>query len=185
MSAKKNIEKENEKMSAFKNEPNKTLTTDDDSMTGSLMDDFKNTGSEEGDEVVNMDTSDVYDEVVHPTGTECKLRIVSVDSGETKKGAPYWRMMLEDVNDPHIKRLAYFLSIIGPEDDVRRKNNIKKEFIKFKKAFGFAEDEPLSKLALPGREAWAVLRMKESEEYGEQNEVKAWTLPKGSGASGF
>ena len=145
---------------------------------GDLMSDFANAGSGmDDDETMDMDTSDVFDETVHPTGTECKLRIVRVDPGTSvKTEANFWRITLEDAEDPHVKRLSYFLWFLGPKDDVRKKNNQKKAFLNFKRAFGIPDEEPLRKNDLPGKEAWALLVKKESIEYGEQNDVSKWIV---------
>lgn len=164
---KKNIEAENESLNAFQSS----------APEGDLMSDFANAGSSgmDSDEMMDMDTSDVYDEIIHPTGTEVKVRIHSVTSGVSEKTeSKYWKIVLEDVNDPHVKRINTFLSFIGPNDDTRAKNNKKKNFMKFRAAFGYADGEPLSMNGLIGKEAWCIVRMSESEQYGQQNEVKQW-----------
>lgn len=157
-----------------------------ETMTGSLLDDFQNTdASGSTDETMNMDTSDIYDEIVHPTGTECKLKIIAVEKKYSEKSeAKFWQIALEDVNDPHVKRITHFLWFIGANDDVRKKNNRKKEFAAFRTAFGFPDDEPLVASQLPHREGWAILRKEESVEYGAQNRVSKWIAPK-SGATVF
>lgn len=174
--SKKAIETENTNLNAFQNEPS--------TEGGDLLSDFANAGamSESDDETLDMDTSDVYDEVVHPTGTECQVRIISVDSSYSEKAeAKFWRISLEDANDPHVKRFSYFLWFEGKKDDVRRRNNKKKEFMNFRAAFGLAEGQPVSKNDLPGSIAWCILRKKETVEYGEQNEVSKWI----AGRQGF
>lgn len=158
----------------------------EETMTGSLLDDFQNTdASGSTDETMNMDTSDIYDEVVHPTGTECKLKIIAVEQKYSEKvEAKFWQIALEDASDPHVKRITHFLWFIGANDDVRKKNNRKKEFAAFRTAFGFPDGEPLVASQLPHREGWAILRKEESVEYGEQNRVSKWIAPK-SGAVPF
>lgn len=147
---------------------------------GSLMDDFQNAASvgSEADEVVDMDFGDVYDEVVHPTGTEAHLRCTSAEKGIDKKGADYWRLRYEDVSDFRVKQISVFIGF--PKQgihDPRQINNKKKAFMDWKRAHGIALEAPVSLNDCVGLEAWAILRQTESDEYGLQNDVKKWILP--------
>lgn len=172
MSKKKNIEKEIQEMSAFEN--------DDNTMSGSLMDDFANADSGmSSDDVVDMSFDDVYEETTHPSGTEVKLRCVGADKGIDKNGAAYWKLRYEDANDPHVRQIGYFIGFPNKEiHSVRQINNKKKGFMDWKLAHNLPLETPVSLNDCVGLEAWAILKQTESEEYGIQNEVKSWILPK-------
>lgn len=178
MARKPNIIKEQEKMAEE--------LKDQESMSGSLMDDFANAGSmSDDDSPVDMDFSDVYDEIVHPTGKEAKLRCIAADKGVDKNEADYWRLRYEDVEDPHVKQISVFIGF--PKKgvhDVRQVNNKKKAFMEWKAAHNVPLNQPVALKDCIGLEAWAILRQTESEEYGLQNDVKKWITPKG-GVQGF
>lgn len=153
----------------------------DDSMTGTLMDDFQNADQPSGlesDEVMDLSFDDVYDEIVHPTGTEAKLRCTGAEKGIDKNGALYWRLRYEDASDPHVKQISVFIGFPQPDiHDVRQVNNKKKAFMNWKLAHGLDLTQPVSLRDCVGLEAWALLRQTESEEYGAQNDVKSWIKP--------
>jgi len=162
-------------MEAFKNEPTPNAEINDTD----LMSDFANAGaSSDQDDVVDMSFDDVYDEIVHPTGYEAKLRCVSASKGVDKNEADYWKLSYEDTTDPHVKRISVFIGF--PKKgvhDVRQVNNKKKGFMEWKQAHGLPLNEPVALSQCVGLEAWAILRQTESEQYGLQNDVKRWILP--------
>jgi len=156
------------------------MTEFDTEATGNdLLSDFANAGaSTDDDDVVDMSFDDVYEETVHPTGTEVKLRCIGASKGVDKNEADYWKLRYEDVNDPHVKQISVFIGF--PKKgvhDVRQVNNKKKSFMEWKQAHGLPLNEPVALSQCIGLEAWAILRQTESEQYGLQNDVKRWILP--------
>lgn len=170
--AKPKITEEIKEMNAFKSDDSTDNTT--------LMDDFANAGSDEvGDDSVDMSFDDVYDEKVHPTGTEVHLRCTGARKGEDKNGAAYWILDYDDINDPYVKAISYFIGFPDSEFHTPRQiNNKKKDFMKWKTAHGLDLTQPIKPSQCVGLEAWAILRQEETEQYGLQNKVKSWITPK-------
>ncbi len=135
-----------------------------------------------------LDLSGIIDEVEdaqEPTvagkGTEQKLRIVSVNGGIAgKKDCEYFSPNFEVVDAPLVKGFNQFFWVpdkekLDPKQYARALWDIKV----FAECFGIDLSKPLDyEDDLPGLTGWAILGIKKSEEYGEQNNIRKFITPK-------
>ena len=124
------------------------------------------------------------DEGQEPTavkgGEEYKLIITGVNEGTDKNGLDYLMPSLEVVGEPYSKDFTYFLHV--PDKDkmgAKKLNQARYNYSTFCKTFEIDLSRPFDpKDDWPGKEGWAILGAKESEEFGEQNFVKKLLAPK-------
>ena len=120
---------------------------------------------------------DAQEPTVLKSGTEHKLRIISVRGGVAGKGeCEYISPVFEVPNEPLAKEFSTFLWIpdkerLSEKQYARALSDFKK-FVKcfsidLSKAFDYEDD-------LPGLEGWAILGIKNSDEYGEQNTIRTF-----------
>ncbi len=114
---------------------------------------------------------------------EYKVRLLQINEGIDKNGSEYVQPRLEIANDLYTKDFTYFIGLPGPYDDAKQMNKKKLKINDFCLAFGtrmqtISEFKELCKSGdLIGMEAWAVLKEKESDEYGMQNEIVRFIKP--------
>lgn len=112
-----------------------------------------------------------------PAGTEAKLRIINVRSGISEKNDCKWYNVVFDIPE---EPLAADFSDFFWELDREHLNSkdYAKALYKFKSfatAFEIDFSRPFSwEDDLIGKEGWAILGMKKSDEYGDQNTVKKY-----------
>ena len=129
--------------------------------------------------LLDVDVGDAVEPKVMPAGEECKLRIVGASITTSDKGT-FLIPRLEVTGEPYAKEFTHVLTI--PEDDMdeKRTNQCKYRLDEFYRTFEFSPPaggyEPED--ALPGCEGWAILGIRESDEYGEQNTIRKFLPPK-------
>lgn len=113
-------------------------------------------------------------------GTEYKLRILSVDKDVDKNGLDYLMPRLEIVDEPTSKDFTYFMHLPNREKmNAKQLTRAKWNLKTFCECFSIPMDQPVDpEDDWPGEEGWAVLGMKEDEQYGEQNFIKKFITPK-------
>jgi len=117
---------------------------------------------------------------VAPDNTEKHLRIISVRKGIDKNQNTYYMPTLEIMNEPDTKDLTDFISI--PD----RETMDRKAFIRAKSRlqdFGACFGADLTRAFDPledwqGLEGWCILGVTTSDQYGEQNKITRYILPK-------
>jgi hypothetical protein len=113
--------------------------------------------------------------------TEHKLRIVSVRGGEAgSNGCEYFSPVFEVMNAPMVKEFSTFLWV-PTRDKMSEKQYARScyELKMFADAFEIDLSRPIDyEDDLPGREGWAILGIKKSDEYGEQNTIKKYIIPR-------
>jgi len=121
-----------------------------------------------------FDLENVEEPKALPDGTEAKLRIVSVRKAQDKNDLTYFQPMLEVPDEPLSKDFTHFLHLPNKSEmSTKRYNQARFNLKVFMECFeqdpsrGF---DPLEDW--PGAEGWAILGVKESDEYGQQNYVK-------------
>jgi hypothetical protein len=123
---------------------------------------------------------DIPEPEVLEDGNEAKVRITSVRDAKTKEGdIPYYRVMLEVPDNPLVKDFSY--NVYRPYDGQTPKQsfNTKYQFQQFMKAFNMDMSRPFDpETSWVSEEAWCIVSMKEDKEYGKQNQVRKWILPK-------
>ena len=114
---------------------------------------------------------------------EYKLRILEVTEGEDKREWDYIMPRFEIIDDPFSKDFTQFINVPDKKKmDVKTLNRVKHGptgFVSFLKAFGFDTSAKINfPDQSPGKEGWAILGKKKTEEYGEQNYIKRFVLPR-------
>jgi hypothetical protein len=112
--------------------------------------------------------------------TEAKVRIIRVMSGTDKNDLDYFQVLLEATEFPTSKDFTHFLHATNQDGMTpKQKERTNWSFKEFCNAFGFDFSRPFDpEDDWPGLEAWAILGVKKSDQYGDQNFVKTWILPK-------
>jgi len=118
---------------------------------------------------------------VAESGTEQKLRIISVRGGTAGKGdCEYFSPVYEVVDAPMVKEFSDFLWVPDKERLSEKQFQRALHAIKvFTKCFEIDISRPIDyEDDLPGRIGWAIVGTKKSDEYGEQNTVRKYVTPK-------
>jgi hypothetical protein len=135
-----------------------------------------------------VDYTDIADDVenapepqVMEKGTEVKARIISVRTGTSDKNDCNWFMPTFDIpNDPMVKEFNDFFWELDKEH--LSDKDYQRALYKFKtfvKAFGLDLSKPIDWIEdLPALEGWLIVGAKKDDEYGEQNTVRKYIMPK-------
>lgn len=116
-----------------------------------------------------------------PKGSEVKARIISVRSGVSDKNDCNWYSPVFDVpDDPMVVEFSDFMWELDKEKLTPKEyQRTMYSFKQFATAFGLDYSRPFSwEDDLVGLEGWLILGVKKSDEYGDQNNVKKYVLPK-------
>jgi hypothetical protein len=115
---------------------------------------------------------------------EYKVRLLAVNKGVDKNGADYYQPRFEIANDPYTKDFTYFLGLPSQYDSAKQMNGKKNKIKDFCQALGVNSPSTMAEFRelmesgdLIGNEAYAVLREKDAEEYGMQNEIVRFNKP--------
>lgn len=124
---------------------------------------------------IDIDTSDAVEPKAVEPG-EYKIRITGFrkdGQGQvvrtSQSGNRFFILTFDIPSEPTSKGLSKIFSLPTEDTEPKRLNAIKWELECFKKAFGLVD---LNLNSMIGREGYAILTLTESEEYGQQNEVK-------------
>jgi len=125
---------------------------------------------------LDVETGDSIEPRAEAAG-ENKLKIINAEINTDKNGHPYFFPRFEIVDKPYSKDFTKFHGL--PHEDMTDKqlNAAKNGLDQFKKCFGLPEGK-LSLTGMIGLEGWAILGMKEDQEYGEQNYIRKYIAPK-------
>jgi hypothetical protein len=124
--------------------------------------------------------ADAEEPKVVKAGEEYKLRILSVDKGTDKNNLDYIMPRLEIVESPTSKDFTHFLHIPDKNNmSEKQLNRARWAWQSFCECFDIPLDMPTDpEDDWAGNEGWAILGMKEDEQYGEQNFIKKLISPK-------
>lgn len=114
-------------------------------------------------------------------GTEVKARIISVRTGTSDKNDCNWFMPTFDVPDePMVKEFNDFMwELDKTKLDEKSFQRALYKFKTFVKAFDIDLSRPLDWTEdLPGKEGWLIVGARKDDEYGEQNTVRKYIMPK-------
>lgn len=137
-----------------------------------------------------IDYSDMEQEILDaqepttlPKGTEVKVRIIQVRQGTSEKtGNDYLMPLYEVLGDgmEMVKEVSDFLWILDKEAlTTKEYARALDQFKKFAKCFGIDLSRPIDiEEDLVGLEGWIITGIRKSEEYGEQNTVSKYILPR-------
>jgi hypothetical protein len=123
---------------------------------------------------------DIPEPEVLDDGTEVKVRITSVRDARTKDGdVPYYRVTLEVPDNPLVKDFSYNVYRPYEGQSENQAHDTKYKFQQFMRAFRMDMSRPFDpETDWISEEAWCIVSMKEDKEYGKQNQVRKWILPK-------
>jgi hypothetical protein len=126
---------------------------------------------------------DAQEPTVLPKGTEVKVRIIQVRSGTSEKNDADYLMPMYEVQGEGmemVKEVSDFMWVLDrdklPAKDYARALD---QFKKFAKCFGIDLSRPFDpEEDLIGLEGWIIVGLRKSDEYGEQNNVSKYILPR-------
>ena len=132
---------------------------------------------------MEQEINDAQEPTVLPKGTEVKVRIIQVRQGTSEKsGNAYLMPLYEVLGDgmEMVKEVSDFLWVLDKEalsaKDYARALD---QFKKFAKCFGIDLSRPFDpEEDLVGLEGWIIVGLRKSDEYGEQNNVSKYILPR-------
>lgn len=128
------------------------------------------------DEVENAEEPTIAD-----AGTEQKLRIISVRTGEAgQTNCPYFSPTFEIPDMPMCKEFNDFFWV--PKEEKLTEKQYKRALYAIKIFIACFEVDisvPIDyEDDLPGKVGWAILGSKNSDDYGEQNTIRKYIAPK-------
>lgn len=123
---------------------------------------------------------DAEEPTIADSGTEQKLRIISVRSGTDKNDLEYFTPIFEIVDMPMGKEFSDFFYV--PDKDKLSPKQYKRTLYAIK-VFTAAFEVDISRPIdyeddLPGHVGWVIVGTRKSDEYGEQNTVRKYITPK-------
>lgn len=136
---------------------------------------------------LDIDTTEAVEPTAVAGDKEYKIRIVGFIEKEidnemqkiwlTRTGKPCMMPVFEISSEPTAKEFNYYIGLPHDEMSEKEKNNSLWALEKFKKCFN-VPDGKVDLDDIIGNEGWAILGLKEDEQYGEQNFIKKFIVPK-------
>lgn len=135
-----------------------------------------------------LDLTDLQGEIegaeeptVAESGTEQKLRIISVRGGTAGlNNCEYFSPLYEVSDAPMVKEFSDFFWV--PDRDKLTEKQYQRSLYAIKvfaEAFNVDLSRPIDyEDDLPGHKGWAIVGVKRSDEYGEQNTIRKYITPK-------
>lgn len=108
---------------------------------------------------------------------EHKIRLLAVGEGTDKNGHAYIQPRFDVPADPLSKDFTHFLHLPGDWMDEKKLNTSRWLLLQFLQCF---EIDPATETVwaeLGGEEGWAMLGVKDDDEYGEQNTLRRYIVP--------
>lgn len=126
---------------------------------------------------LDVDTSGAQEPVAVESG-EHQLRVISGVVAKDKNNHPYFQPRFDVPAEPRAKDFTDFIRLPHSEMDEKALNRAKWRLESFKKCFGIEGSRIDLEQDLPGKMGWAILGVREDPEFGEQNTVRKYILPK-------
>lgn len=112
-------------------------------------------------------------------GTEAMLRIIEVRYDKRSDGSAYYTVRLEVPNEPFSKDITEWLNVPELPLDAKRLNAAKQKMWHFMDCFGIDRTRPSDPLEdWVGQEGWCILSLSKSDQYGEQNRISKFIMPR-------
>lgn len=127
---------------------------------------------------LDVDSGDAVEPMAVPAG-EHKVRVLSGTVDTDKNGDPYFLPRFEVPSVATSKDFTDYIRLPNDSMTDKQLNTAKWRLEAFKQCFGLKSKGKIN-LAndLPGLEGWAILGMRDDPEYGEQNFIRKYILPK-------
>ena len=130
-------------------------------------------------DLAGMDLENAPEPSVLDAGKEAKLRILEVRRDNDKNDHEYILPRFEVVDEPTAMDFTDFMylpdSWMDEKQLVRVKDKLRKFLLAFEVDLGMSIDLAND---LDGREGWAILGVKRSDEYGDSNTIRKYIAPK-------
>lgn len=124
--------------------------------------------------------ADAPEPIVLKKGTEAKVRIINVRTGEDKNGLMFFMPIFDIPEEPLVSEFSDFFTDLSDFDKLeeRQQMRVLRKFRIFAEAFGIDYSKPFTFEDFDGLEGWVILGVSKSDEYGEQNTVSKYIAPK-------
>ena len=132
---------------------------------------------EQTDSFLDVPTSHAVEPITVAPG-EWEIRITGGIIDTDKNSHPYFMPYFEIPSEPHAKDFSDFFGLPYEGKDEKELNNDNWKLECFKKCFGLGDGRFSIRNDLPGLTGWAILGSRENAEYGKQNTIKKYVLPK-------
>lgn len=127
---------------------------------------------------LDLNLDDVQEFKTVPEG-EYKLRILKSEVKTSQNtGGQYLSVLLDIPEEPLSKNISHIMMFPTASDDVKQTNNRKLAIVNFLKAFGFDPSNQIDLDSMEGALGWAIVAEKDDPEYGLQNRIKKFVIPK-------
>ena len=127
---------------------------------------------------LDMDFSDVQEPTAVAGDSEYKIRVVDVRQDTDKNGNPYLLPRFEVPDEPAAKEFTKFFRLPHEGLDAKQMNSAKYQLKVFFDAFDIDPASLQQPEDLIGAEGWAILGLEETEQWGDQNYIKKFIVPK-------
>jgi len=128
--------------------------------------------------LLDVDVDDAQEPQVMPADEEYKLRTTRGTIDTDKNDEPYMIIFFELADEPLAKDFSHFFRL--PHEGLSEKdlNRAKWSLKQFKEAFQVPSLSGINEEDLGGFEGWAILGVREDDQYGEQNFIRKFIAPK-------
>ena len=121
-----------------------------------------------------------HDEVPEPKlledGAEVTVRIARCLEKKDKNGRDYLSLILEVTDDPEAEDIFHMVYVPHPDESSKQARRTLKNLGDMIRAFGMPEEFDTADLI--GEEAQAVIGLRSDEQYGDQNVIRTFVVPK-------
>jgi hypothetical protein len=123
---------------------------------------------------------DSYEPEALPENSEVEVRVTTVQRGTDKNGMDYIMVYFEVPSEPFSKEVSDFFSIPDNEKmDAKRLNQAKRKLLNFMECVGIDPNSTFDpEEEWPGYTGWAILSLRKTEQYGDQNNVRRYLIQK-------
>lgn len=112
-------------------------------------------------------------------GTEIILRVIEVRLDKRADNSTYYTVRFEVPNEPYSKDITDWLNLPSRELDAKRLNVARQKMLHFMQCFNIDVSRPSDPLEdWVGQEGWCILSLSSSNQYGEQNRISKFILPR-------
>jgi hypothetical protein len=125
---------------------------------------------------INCNVDDAQEPIVVDAGTEVTLRITAVAEGTNKNGNTYIMPRFEVENEPYCKDFSKYMELPHDEMTEKQRNKALWALKELCQCFDISLDDDTEDWQ--GATGDAILGVSSDQEYGEQNFVKTFIIPR-------
>lgn len=125
---------------------------------------------------LDMDFNDVVEPRAVEADAEYKVRIMDMKEGVNKKGGKYIMVFFDILDEVGAKTLSHYMGLPESSMDAKQLNNTKYRIKQFLDCFDI--DPKTDTEDWVGAEGWVILGVQDNEQYGEQNFIKCFQIPR-------